>query len=437
MLPILHQSYWRDEAFSVLLASKSLKEILLLTIKDTHPPLYYFLLHFWIRLFGDFEYVTRSFSLLFHFLLVISAFFLLKHLLKNWKLSLLGSLGVLLNPFLIEYAFEARVYIFFAFLIVTATLFYLKRKHFLASLFIALAVLTYNFAIFFLLAFLASWFYENRENLRERICQFAFLFVLPILVFLGWLTFLWNQWVKVAEGFWIEPKTSSLLVDTLRAFFRGPKDYPSRGMLYNLTVALIFMGLSYWIAKAIENKDKDFLKRNNLSLVLLFSMPFLIVYLFSTFWVPIYTERFLIPILPIFIIWIAYSLFKLCKLNRSLSYFIFAIAIAYVLFAVQSTEEIMSKTTKTPINYGVNQILSKAEPGDVIIPESNLNFLETKYYVKKLREDVPVFAYSPDGEIVFYIGAVLFEEQEIIREYPKDKRVWVITSDGGYYLRVD
>lgn len=164
MLPILHQSYWRDEAFSVLLASKKLKDVLSLTIQDTHPPLYYFLLHFWIRLFGDGEYVTRSLSLLFHFLLVLSCFVLLKHLLKNWKVALFGSLGVLLNPFLIEYAFETRGYMFFAFLIVTAALFYLKKKNFLASLFLTLAVLTHNFAVFFLIAFIAFWLYENVEG---------------------------------------------------------------------------------------------------------------------------------------------------------------------------------------------------------------------------------------------------------------------------------
>ncbi len=440
MLPILHQSYWRDEAFSVLLSSKSLKEIISLTIRDVHPPLYYSLLHFWIRLFGDAEYVTRSFSLLFHFLLVLSSFFLLKHLLKNWKFSLLGSLGILLNPFLIEYAFEARAYTLFAFLIVTAALFYLKRKWFLSSLFITLAILTHNFAVFFFMAFIAHWFYENGrsiESIKEKLNRFAFLFSLPILAVLGWSIFLWNQWVEVAKGFWIEPKTSSLLVDSIRVFFRGVEEFPSRGMLYNLTLALIFIGLSYWVVKAVSQRDKDVSKNKDTLLIFLFSVPFLITYIISTFWVPIYHERFLIPILPLFIIWIAYSLFKLSKLDKSFSYFVFAIALAYVLFAIQSTEEIMKKTTKPPINYGVNQILSRASDNGIIIPESILNFLETKYYVQKSGRSIPVYAYSPDGNVVFYIGAVLFEEKDIIREYPKNKEIWVIAPDGRYYLKND
>ncbi|MFZ3137408.1 MAG: glycosyltransferase family 39 protein, partial [Thermodesulfovibrionales bacterium] len=396
MLPILHQSYWRDEAFSVLLASKNLKEILLLTIKDVHPPLYYFLLHFWIKLFGDFEYVTRSLSLLFFLLLVLSSFFLIKHFLKDWKISLLGSLAILLNPFLIEYAFETRAYIFLAFLIVTSTLFYLKKKHLLFTLFLALSLLTHNFAIFFLGSFIAFWFYENRENLIKKMGQFILLFSFPILIFIVWMNFLWNQWVKVTEGFWIGQKTSAVIVETFRAYFQGVGNYPSTAMFYNLSIILVFFGLAYWVVR-IVNKDKDSLNKDNFLLIFLFSIPFLITYLISAFWTPIFHERFLIPILPLFIIWIIYSLFKLFDLNKSLSYLIFALALAYIFFGIQSSEEIMRKNTKPSINYAVKQVLAISGDEDIIIPENNLNFLETKYYVKHQGRNNPVYAYSQEG----------------------------------------
>lgn len=433
MLPILQQSYWRDEAFSVLLSSRSLADIFSLTIKDVHPPLYYFLLHFWIKLFGDAEYTTRSLSLLFLFLLAVSCFFLLKHLLGNWKLSMLGALGVLLNPFLINYAFETRTYMFFAFLITTATLFYLKRKFLTCSLFLVLAILSHNFGIFFLITFIAFWFYENKGSIFRKISQFSLLFGLPIVFFLWWATFLWNQWTKVAEGFWIGPKTSSIFIEAFRSFFQGIPDYPSRAMLYNISVILVFVALSYMVVQVVK-KEKIF-NNNGLFLACIFVIPFLTVYLISAFWVPIYNERFLLPILPIFIVWVIYSLFKLSQANISLSYFIFALSIGYILFAIQSSEEIMRITTKPAINYGVNQILSQTQEGDVIVPESTLNFLETKYYVKKSGKNIPVYAYSTDGKIVFYVGAVLFKPDEIIREYPRNQRVWVITPDGGYHLK--
>lgn len=436
MLPILHQSYWRDEAFSVLLAQKSLKDIFFLTIKDVNPPLYYFLLHFWIKLFGDFEYVTRSLSLLFFLLLVISSFFLIKHFLKDWKISLLGSLTILLNPFLIEYAFETRAYILFAFLIITATLFYLKKKHLPFALFLALSLLTHNFAIFFLASFIAFWIYESRENLIKKMGQFVLLFSFPILIFIIWMYFLWNQWVKVTEGFWIGQKTSAVIVETFRAYFQGVGSYPSAAMFYNLSIILVFFGLAYWVVR-IVNKDKDSLNKDNFLLIFLFSIPFLITYLISAFWTPIFHERFLMPILPLFIIWIIYSLFKLFDLNKPLSYLIFALSLAYIFFGIQSSEEIMRKNTKPTINYAIRQVLAISGDEDVIVPESNLNFLEIKYYVKRYGRNNPVYAFSQEGKIPFYIGAVLFGENEIIKEYPKDKQIWIITSDGGYHLKKD
>jgi len=432
MLPILHQSYWRDEVFSVLLASRSLKEVFFLTIKDVHPPLYYFLLHFWIKLFGDLEYVTRSLSLFCHFLLVISCFFLIRHLLKSWKPALLGALAILFNPFLIEYAFETRAYLLFALLVIVAVFLYFKKRRFLSSFFWSFVLLTHNFGVFFWGSFLSFWIYKNKKQLKQKIKEASLLFALPILVFLGWLRFLWDQWVEIAGGFWIEPKTSSIFVDTFRAFFQGSRDYPSKGMFYNLALALVFIAFSYFVVRSVRKKSSD--KRPELPLVFLFSIPFLIVYVISTFWVPIFHERLLIPVLPLFIVWVTYSLYRLSDLTNSLSYVILALAVAYVLFGVQSTEEIMREATKPAVNYGVEQTLLKAQDGDVLIPESILNFLEVKYYVGKSGRDVSVYAHSSSKEIPFYLGSVLFDKGEIITDYPQGKRVWVVKPDGGYYL---
>lgn len=435
MLPILHQSYWRDEAFSVLLSLKSIKDIFFLTAKDVHPPLYYFFLHYWMKIFGDAEYVTRTFSFLTHLLIVLTCFFLIKHFIKNWKISLLGAFAVFLNPFLLEYAFDTTSYMFFALTVIMATLFYLKKNYVISALFLGLMVFSHNFGIFFFIPFLVYWFYENRENWTKQLKGFFQLFGFSILVFLGWSVFLYKQWVKVASGYWIGPKTSSIFVDSFRVFFQGNPDYPSRAMLYNLTLILVFLAFSYWVIRATKKKEKNNIKKESLLLIFLFSIPFLIVYIISAYWVPIYHERYLIPALPIFIVWVVISLFKLSKRSDSLSCYIFAFVVAYLLFSVQSSEELLRKTTKPPINWGVKEVLSKVQSGDVIIPENNMNFLETKYYVQKSGENIPVYAYSEKGfeEIPFYLGRVLFEKKEIIEKYPVSRGVWFIKSDGGYY----
>ncbi|PIW73452.1 hypothetical protein CO005_01355, partial [Candidatus Roizmanbacteria bacterium CG_4_8_14_3_um_filter_34_9] len=55
----LTQPFWRDEAFSYFMAKKNIFEMLLLTAKDFNPPLYYFILHFWMNIFGSSEIALR------------------------------------------------------------------------------------------------------------------------------------------------------------------------------------------------------------------------------------------------------------------------------------------------------------------------------------------------------------------------------------------
>ncbi len=438
MLPILHQSYWRDEVASVLLAQKSLSDIFTLTLKGVHPPLFYYFLHFWMKLFGNYEYVTRVLPFLFHFLLVLVVFFLLLHLLKNWRPSLLGSAAILINPFLISYAFELRAYSMFAFFTVTALLFFLKRKYIISSIFLALMLFTHNFAFLFFIPFIVYWAIQAvKINGKERLKEGIKLFFLPLAVFGFWLSFLWNQWVKVASGFWLENSTSSIFVEAFRKYAMGTVDYPSKGMLYNISLVLLFLTFGFWLMEIIKVNLKELVAKHREALftVSLMFFPFLVTYLVSWFWIPIYHERYLIPVLPLFIVFIVYSLYKFSKIKTSLMVLVLSFGVAYLLFGWQASEEILRKTTKPPINYAVHQVLFQAQKEDVIIPRDILNFLETKFYVERSGKTIPVFLYYPEGEIPFYLGyGVVIEDKEIIRELPTDKRIWYIESNGGYSL---
>lgn len=436
MLPILHQSYWRDEAWSVLLAQKSLSDIFTLTLKDVHPPLFYYLLHFWIKLFGNYEYVTRVLPFLFHFLLVVAVFFLLLHLLKNWRPSLLGAGAVLMNPFLLNYAFELKAYSIFAFLTITALLFFLKRRYILSSVFLALMLFTHNFAIFFFIPFIVYWGVQAvKLSRKEKIKEGLKLFLFPLAVFGFWLAFLWNQWVKVASGFWLENSTSSIFVEAFRRYAMGTVDYPTKGMLYNISLVLLFLTFGFWLLEINKVNLKELVAKHKEALLMasLMFFPFLATYLISWFWLPIYHERYLIPALPLLIVFIVYSLYKLSRIKNSLAMVVLSFGVAYLLFGWQASEEVLRKTTKTPINYAVGQVLAQAKEGDIIIPKDILNFLETKFYVEKSKSKIPVYLYYPTGEMPFYLGyGIVIEDKEILRELPEDKRIWYIESNAGF-----
>ncbi len=58
------QSLWNDEGTSVALARRDLVTITRDAAHDIHPPLYYYLLHLWVRLAGTTEFAVRFMSLL-------------------------------------------------------------------------------------------------------------------------------------------------------------------------------------------------------------------------------------------------------------------------------------------------------------------------------------------------------------------------------------
>jgi hypothetical protein len=103
------KSLWIDEAFSVWIARQPLAEgISWLARIDQHPPLYYALLHLWLRL-GDGPAAVRLFSALVS-VLNVPVLYGLGARLAGRKVGLLAAAVLALSPFHVYLAQEARMY---------------------------------------------------------------------------------------------------------------------------------------------------------------------------------------------------------------------------------------------------------------------------------------------------------------------------------------
>lgn len=428
MLPILHQSIWRDEAFSLLLSLKSPLQIIQVTARDASPPFFYILLHYWLQIFGNNEVVARSLPFLLHVFTACAVFFAARKLVLNYKASTVLFLAVLFNPFLVQYAFEIRPYTLLALLTVASFYFLISGKRILAGFFLALTLFTHNFALFNICAF-ALWFlYSEHKQFRiRRVIEFAFF---PVIAFSLWESIIWAQWIKVAEGFWIKPATSSIFLHTLEKFATGDVLYPTQNILFLFSFILLSLAIGYWVQIKKPHDTKIML------VSLLVFIPILITYLISALFSSIYHERYLIASLPFLILLVGYSVARLYGINTVVRPAILIILGMYGILLIQSSEYMVNIITKPAINYAVDQVLQQAQPRDIIIPQSNLNYLETLYYVTQRGKNIPVYVYAQDGKIPFYIGAVLFEKSHLLTAYPKNQRIWEIIPDGGYRLRV-
>jgi mannosyltransferase len=103
------QSYWNDEGISLGLAGRDVPTILSSAAADIHPPGYYLLLKAWHGLMGDTEFGLRAFSAL-SGLVLVSLLYRLGRVYFDPLAALMAAFLGALNPFLVYYSQEARMY---------------------------------------------------------------------------------------------------------------------------------------------------------------------------------------------------------------------------------------------------------------------------------------------------------------------------------------
>jgi hypothetical protein len=107
--PNLGRAYWIDEGISVGIASHPLRQIPALLRLDGSPPLFYYILHFWIKAFGTSEVATHFFPLTVSLVTVPLAYWAGTDLFDR-RVGLAAAALLATNPFLAWYSTETRMY---------------------------------------------------------------------------------------------------------------------------------------------------------------------------------------------------------------------------------------------------------------------------------------------------------------------------------------
>ena len=151
----LDTGFWIDEALSVGIASHALTEIPEVLRQDGSPPLYYLLLHFWIRLFGSGETATHVLSLIFALLAIPAAYWAARTVFDRRVGWVAAALAAVI-PYLTSYGQETRMYSLVALLSIVGTgaflhAFVFGRRRYVVLFGVVLAVLLYThyWAVFF------------------------------------------------------------------------------------------------------------------------------------------------------------------------------------------------------------------------------------------------------------------------------------------------
>ena len=165
-----------DEPFTLYQAQGGLGDLVSMMKWDNNPPLFYVLLHFWIRIFGISPFSARSLSLLFSSFTVI---FIYKIGVKffNHFVAISSSILFTFSYFIILMAHYARAYSLMIFLSVVSMYYFLSlikspRRNYLIALTIVNSLLIYSHFMGFFIILVQSLSVLVIKEVRVKILKF-------------------------------------------------------------------------------------------------------------------------------------------------------------------------------------------------------------------------------------------------------------------------
>jgi len=321
------ESYWFDEKMSLYFSQKDLVSILNPPSSETQiPPLYYILLHFWIRLVGTSEFAVRSLSAIFGSLSIFALYKLGKKIF-NVKIAIYSSLILAVSIFHIYFSQEARMYSLLTLTTIVSIFFFLKslnenRLRFWASYIIVsiLMLYTHSYGIFILIFqfFYLLFYYRNKIGYVKN---GLIAFFLVILGFFPWLIKLFETTPYILEGYsaiaWIPKPNIILILGTILIFCNSS------------VVSLLVFGYSIRSIFQLDNLKKRFNKSAFFESVrrikacffdsskfgvnfcfIWMGIPFILSLLISLIFQPIYLPKYLILVSPAFYLLVSEGLTK-------------------------------------------------------------------------------------------------------------------------------
>ncbi len=426
--PLLYftQSLWRDEAYSILVAQRPLGTTL--AKLSFEPPVYYILLHYWMKLFGNSEIATRSLSFLGFALATIVVIVWAEKLFRRHWLSWYLPVFFFFNPMLLYYAFEVRTYGWYIFFTTLSYYSYHQKRWVLLVLSTVLGFYTHTYFIFVPLSQTAHWFLSERKKVLTLLKTHGFkAFVgipfvrsglVALAVMMPWLWKMVGETAKLRES-WYFPVNIQLVASALGNMFLGYEGTPGhlwRPTAYLSAALLVVFALAMRPTKT-RTRNAYFLMAIVLPLVIVVGVSFI---------KPMFVNRYLIPVT------IAEVLLLVSSIESIRSSLWQRLAAATLLAGVLAFNLwYPSKHAKVDIRASLRQIRVMLGPGDIILARSPLVFFESIYYSP---DPARVFLYNPHRvAFPWYVGDSIVSSSQMTDTFPSyPARAFLVYEDGSF-----
>jgi mannosyltransferase len=397
------QSLWRDEVDALRFSLQPLGRLAQLFVTPGHNgPLYYLVLRPWLHLAGQSEFALRYFSLLWGVLCLPLLYRVARHL-GSRRSALVAALLATVSPYLVWYSQEGKMYSLVTALTLAATLVWLNAlsrggpgwRWVVYAVLVTSSVYVHFLAVLMLPVHgLLAW--PHRERRRPALLTLAAL-ALPYAPLAVWQLPLL-----------LEPAETGYPFVPLHDLLAGLATQHSLGVLPAEAIALLpFLGLAlaaFYPSRPPSSAPGHVAGNATFVLVVWLLLPPASLFLISLSR-PIFTERYLIFILPAWLLLQAAGTWRLAQLNRLL-----AGAVLVAVLALDARSLWLQATTpiKSDLRAATGYVLTHRDPSDLIlfqIPYARFGF---DYYVR--RQPAPP-ARDAAGRFVLWLPRVTWGTQ--------------------------
>ena len=378
----IDQSMWLDEAISVKVAKMPINTIISsFSISDFHPPLYYLFLNFWVKIFGDSVTVMRLSSVIFS-LVVIWLVYKIGKELKNEKTGLWAAVLVGLNPLIMYFSQELRMYGLVTMFLTGAFYFLIKKKYVWFNILVFLSFLTFYGSIFFIGAMLL-YFLVNKKIKLFLINSIGIILAILVVstLLLIQLKYSGNMLNEVINWGLVLGKVNlkNLLLIPLK-FCIGKISWYPKLFYYGVSGiwTLIVFGLA--AVKMIKNKMLSFLLITPIILGIIFSIKSPLLQYFRFI--------YLVPVLALLL-----ANLKSIKIKSGLVLGFLIFSLIYLINPNMHREDWKSLTTNLNTNQNVYMIGSFADPIKYYNSEIKIKDFKT---IKPVENEIVVIPYGQE-----------------------------------------
>lgn len=400
----LEREFWYDEAFTGLVVQMPWSEMWVTLQNDVHPPLYYIVLKIWGVFFGFSDLTLRGFSVFCFGLFLLAIFFFTKHF-SSTKIAFFSTLFFAINPFFLQNAAEARMYPLLILLTVLSAFYFFQmlpksfssREDVFFAIILGLTLLTHAMAFFLALAFAIVFILSLFSQRRNWI--FVVKKGIPIaLIAIGMILPWWIIWflgdMPGDPLGWMLARPFAEVPQIMATFFFGsvpggtmiPPPPNFSPILLSSSIILPVLCILFFL---LGTKRKVLFRERHISffLLLLFLIPFLVVYFLQFFGIKLFLERYLLLFFPFFVL----AFFLLFQRISSLVYFLILFVYGSSLFFVDYHFE-QTSFRSLPSNPSV-------QAADEIVFTSPMDFTIGRFYLPEkhvllYNEKYPEESYS-------------------------------------------